>query len=121
MDQCAEAQRDAIYLLVAWAKFHKYAKVKTDKQPAGGEVPRVKGVCLFWLGGQLGLLDDDGGPMSCHRVDRGLTCFGRHEEKGLKGVSAKVLARLETAKIHEDKKVAIKAGVEAAIAAGTLK
>ena len=98
---------------------------KPDKSGKNTSTPgasRAKSVCIFWLAEQLSLNDEDGVAMTCRRLEKGLTCYGRHEDKGLKAITAKeCLTRLETAKIGDAKKDILKAGIAAAVSAGSFK
>ena len=101
------------------AKIRGTSKLLKAPGAAAGGAP--KGVCLFWLAGQLALMDENGEPMTCHKEDQGIPCFLRHE-KSLKAVSSKeCLGKLDKARISEEKKAIFKAGIEAAAAAGTIK
>ena len=95
---------------------------KLPKAPVAPAAGAAKSVCLFWLAAQLSLKDEDGEIMTCNREAKGLPCYGRHDDKGLKGVTAKeCLGRVEKARISEEKKAIFVAGIEAAKTAGTIK
>ena len=96
---------------------------KPDKAKKGGPAPsKTARVCVFWLAHQLALKDELGVNITCHREDKGQTCFARHAAD-LKAITAKeCLESTKVAKgISEDRRAAFKAGIELAEAAGSFQ
>ena len=92
------------------------------KKKAGASPVKVSRICIFWLANQLNLRDDLGCAITRHREDKGKTCFARHEA-GLKAITAQeCLESTKLAKgISDDRRAAIKTGIEGAEVAGSFK